>query len=293
MALTTPGLVQGANQMLIGLKPDINLIKQFAYNISDDVREAGASVRIPFVSSTAEDYDADNSNYSHATGGLSDVKVNLTYHPYNSIPVTSMDALELAKTAYVNQLADEGMNALSTYISKMVGGLFTTSNCQGGKVVLAFDDTKSDTYNLKQLTKLRKSCVARPADTVLILDPDNYNTALALLKADASGDGEVIRDGIVGRKFGFKAIICGYDLPSGVTGALVPYTSVAIACRPVEFAQANAYPEYEVVIDPDTGFAFNAFRWTDFATGTAKFTTTCLFGADIIRKSAVKYLAAS
>lgn len=245
MALTSPGLVSSVNEMLIQLKPDINLIKQFAYDISKDPEFKGAKIRIPFVNSgTAENYNADTSNYGHVTGGLSDVFVTLTEQPKVTTDVTSTDALELeGNTSFWNRITEDGVTSISTAISKTVGGLFTTENCQGGKVVLAFDDTKSDTYNRKQITKLRKSCVGRPADTVLILDPDNYNTLLALLPDNVKGDNTAIRDGVVGRFAGFKAIICGYDLPAGVTGAIVPSTSVAIAVRPVIIPQNGGYPE--------------------------------------------------
>ena len=226
--------------MLTQLKPEINQIKQFSYDISNEVEQAGAKVRVPFVDAgTAENYSADARNYGHATGGLSDVFVTLDTQPKVTVPVTQTDALELPNSGYWKRVTESGVMSISKAISKKIGGLFTAENCLGGKVVLA-SVTKAN------LAKLRKQCTGRVADTVLILDPDNYADALALFDSNVYGDSDPIKDGVVSRLYGFKAVMCGYDLPEGVTGAIVPYTSVAIATRPVAIPDAGAYPEADV-----------------------------------------------
>ena len=240
MALTSPGIITSVNEMLTQLKPEINQIKQFSYDISNEVEQAGAKVRVPFVDAgTAENYSADARNYGHATGGLSDVFVTLDTQPKVTVPVTQTDALELPNSGYWKRVTESGVMSISKAISKKIGGLFTAENCLGGKVVLA-SVTKAN------LAKLRKQCTGRVADTVLILDPDNYADALALFDSNVYGDSDPIKDGVVSRLYGFKAVMCGYDLPEGVTGAIVPYTSVAIATRPVAIPDAGAYPEADV-----------------------------------------------
>ena len=99
MALTSPGLIKGANEILIDLAPELNLIKLFSYDCSDAVAQAGAKIRVAMVSGgTAETYNASTANYEHATGGLTDCFVTLSSQPKSTIPLTSAEALEIAET---------------------------------------------------------------------------------------------------------------------------------------------------------------------------------------------------
>ena len=292
MALTSPGLIRAANEMLVALKPEINMIKAFAYDLSDDLAGYGAKVRVPFVTAgTAENYGADNcadtntGNYGHATGGLSDVFVTLDAQPKVTIPVTSNDVLELPNDGYWAKCVEAGRDAIGTAISKKIGGLFTAANCLGGKVTMA-------TVTKKALANLRSQCVGRIRDTVLILAPDYYEEAISLFDSYVYGDQNPVVDGQFNGLYGFRTVLCGYDLPDGIKGALVPYTSVAVAVKPVAIPDAAAYPEAGVTTD-ESGFSITSMRHTDFNTATCFFNTTCLIGADVIRKNDVKYISAS
>lgn len=95
MALTSPGVIKASNEILVGLAPEITMVKQFTYDISNDVADYGAKVRVPFITAgNAENYGDDNcadtntGNYAHATGSLSDVFVTLTAQPKVTIPIT-------------------------------------------------------------------------------------------------------------------------------------------------------------------------------------------------------------
>lgn len=286
MALTSPGLIRAANEMLVALKPEINMIRAFAYDLSNDLAGYGAKVRVPFVTAgSAENYNADSSNYGHATGGLSDVFVTLTDQPKVTIPVTSQDVLELPNDGYWAKCVEAGRDAIGSAISKKIGGLFTTTNCAGGKITMA-------SVTKKALAGLRSQCVGRIRDTVLILSPDYYEDAISLFDSYVYGGQNPVVDGEFRGMYGFRTVLCGYDLPDGIKGALVPYTSVAIAVRPVAIPDVAAYPEAGVTTD-ENGFSLTSMRHTDFNTATCFFNTTCLLGADVIRKSDVKYIAAS
>lgn len=286
MALTSPGIVRAASEMLIALKPEINMIKAFAYDLSPDLAGYGAKVRVPFVTAgQAENYNADTSNYGHATGSLSDVFVTLDSQPKVTIPVTSQDVLELENDSYWGKCVEAGRDAIGTAISKKIGGLFTTENCAGGKVVLA-------SVTKKTLAGLRSQCVSRIKDTVLILSPDYYEEAISLYDSYVYGGQDPVIDGQFKGLYGFRTVLCGYDLPAGIKGALVPYTSVAIAVKPVAIPDVAAYPEAGVTTD-ESGFSITSMRHTDFNTATCYFNTTCLIGADVIRKNDVKFIAAS
>ena len=286
MALTSPGLIKGANQVLVDVAPELNLIKLFAYDCSDAVAEAGAKVRVAIASGgTAESYNASSANYEHETGSLDDVFVTLSTQPKSTIGLTSMDALELAESPYWNTFADATGNSVSANISATIGGLFTTTNCTGGKITMA-SVTKA------ALAGLRANCVGRVANSVLLLAPDYYAETLSLLDSGVFGGVDPIQTGYIPRLYGFKAVAQGNDLPTGVKGVLLPSNAIAVASRTVAIPDPSCYSEYGTVKD-ENGFALTVLRHGSAATGKAFINTTCLFGAAFVKKTWVKYIAAA
>ena len=288
MALTSPGVIKAANEILVGLAPEVNIIKQFQFDISDAVADYGDKIRVAMVDGgTAENYNADSSNYGHVTGALSDFFVTLDSQPKSTIKITSTDKLELPNDSFWMRTAEAGKNSIAKAISSKIGGLFTTTNCAGGKITMA-SVTKA------ALAKCRTQAASkgRVADYVLVLNPDYYADALALFDSNVYGDSDPIQEGYVKRLYGFKSVVCGYDLPEGVKGALVPAEGLAIAVRPVAIPDPSAYPECATVTD-ENGFSILAMRHTDFNTGASLVNVTTLIGADLARKNETFYIAAS
>ena len=286
MALTSPGLIKGANQVLVDVAPELNLIKLFAHDCSDAVAEGGAKVRVAIASGgTAESYNASSANYEHETGSLDDVFVTLSTQPKSTIGLTSMDALELAESPYWNTFADATGNSVSASISATIGGLFTTTNCTGGKITMV-SVTKA------ALAGLRANCVGRVANSVLLLAPDYYAETLSLLDSGVFGGVDPIQTGYIPRLYGFKAVAQGNDLPTGVKGVLLPSNAIAVASRTVAIPDPSCYSEYGTVKD-ENGFALTVLRHGSAATGKAFINTTCLFGATFVKKTWVKYIAAA
>ena len=288
MALTSPGVIKAANEILVGLAPEVNVIKQFQFDISDAVADYGDKIRVAMVDGgTAENYNADSSNYGHVTGALSDFFVTLDSQPKSTIKITSTDKLELPNDSFWTRTAEAGKNSIAKAISAKVGGLFTTTNCAGGKITMA-SVTKA------ALAKCRTQAASkgRVADYVLVLCPDYYADALALFDSNVYGDSDPIQEGYVKRLYGFKSVVCGYDLPEGVKGALVPAEGLAIAVRPVAIPDPSAYTECATVTD-ENGFSILAMRHTDFNTGASLVNVTTLIGADLARKNETFYIAAS
>lgn len=211
--------------------------------------------------------------------------VTLDDQPKSTIGISQMEALELPNNSFWTKFAEAGANSISKAISTKIGGKFTTSACQGGKVVLS-SVTKAN------IAKLRASCAGRVADTVLLLNPTNYAELLSLFDSNVYGGTDPVQNGYIEKLYGFKAVVEANDLPSGVTGALVPANGLAIAVRPVALPDMNAYPEAGVVTD-DNGFSITAMRHTAFATGKAYMNVTCLVGAELTMPSLTKYIAAS
>lgn len=294
MALTSPGVIKTTNEILVALAPELTMVKEFSYDISNTVEDFGAKVRVPMIDGgTAENYGDDNcsdtntGNYEHATGSLSDVFVTLDKQPKSTIPITQTDKLELPNDSFWGRAAEAGRNTIGKAISGKVCGLFTAENCLAGKITMA-----SVTKNA--IAKLRTNAASkgRVSDYVLLLDGEYFADLISLLDSNVFGGIDPIQTGVVPRLYGFKAVMCANDLPSGVKGALVPATGVAIAVRPVAIPDPAAYPECGVVTD-ENGFSLTAMRHTSFATAKAFYNVTALVGADILRKNDTYYIAAS
>lgn len=294
MALTSPGVIKTTNEILVALAPEITMAKQFTYDISNEVADYGAKVRVPFITAgTAENYGDDNcadtntGNYAHATGSLSDVFVTLTKQPKVTIPITQTDKLELPNDSFWTKAGEAGRNVIGASISKEICGNFTTEKCLAGKITMA-----SVTKNA--IAKLRNNAASkgRIADYVLVLDGDYYADLISLLDSNVFGGVDPIQNGVIEKLYGFKSIVCSYDLPEGVKGALCPTDGLAVAVRPVAVPDPAAYPECGVVSD-EQGFALTALRFTDFATARAYYNVTTLIGTDLLRKNDTFYISAS
>lgn len=290
MALTSPGLIKAANDALVGIGPDINIASLFAVDFSDDFADYGTTVKVPIASATAaelklnpgqgetlNDYETDSGNVSYAN-------VVLNHQPKATFKAPKAAAFEAPNAPYWGRVRTALVNAIDANISSVLGGLFTTTACAGGKVVLA-SVTKAT------LAGLIEKCSGRVASTVLGLNPANYATALSVLDTSAYGGAEAIRLGYIPQLYGFKAVVCLRDLPTGVTGALVPDTSVAVAARATvkDFA---GFIEGDNVTD-ENGFTITVTRHFSPAKRDEFLNADVLWGAALVQADKIKYLAAS
>ena len=294
MALTSPGVIKAANDVLVQLKPELTMVKAFSYDVSDVAADYGAKIRVATVTGgTAENYGADNcadtntGNFEHATGGLGDCFVSLSSAPKSTIPITSTDKLELPNDSFWTRCAEAGRDAVGAAISKEICGLFTAANCTAGKITMA-------TVTKNAVAKLRTNAATkgRVGDYVLLLSGDYFAELISLLDSNVFGGTDPIQTGAVDRLYGFRSVLCANDLPDGIKGALVPATGVAVAVRPFAVVDPDAYPECGIVTD-ENGFALTAMRHTSFSTGKAFFNVCALVGAELVDKSNVFYIAAS
>lgn len=300
MALTSPGVVKTTNEILVALAPELTMVKQFSYDISNEVADYGAKIRVPMISGgTAKQYADDNcattgdGNYEYATGSLSDVFVTLNSQPKSTIPITQTDKLELPNDSFWTRAAEAGRNTIGAAISDEVCGLFTAETCLAGKKVISASDISNEKVKAK-VAGLRADAAkkGRVSDYVVLLDPEYFAELINELPANVYGGVDPIKEGVIPQLFGFKAVLQATGLTDGIKGALVPADGVAVAVRPVAIPDPAAYPECGVVTD-ENGFSLTAMRHTSFATAKAFYNVTALVGADIIRKNETYYIAAS
>ena len=293
--LTSPGVVKTVADILIDLKPTVTLIRQFAYDLSPEVADFGAKVRIPLMTAgEVEEYDDDNcstpgnyGNFAHVTGGLSEDYVELGKPIKATISITQKDKLEMPGDPFWARCTESGANAISKKISQKIGALFTAENCQAGKITMAGVSTAA-------IAQLRTKAAekGRVSDYVVVLNGEYYADFLSVLPANVYGSTDPIQDGVVEKIYGFKSIVCAEDLPSGIKGALVPASGVAVAGRGLAIPDPQAYTEYGTITD-ENGFTLSAFRFTDFPTAKCLFNVATMVGAKLIRPADTYYISAS
>ena len=290
MALQSPGLIKAANDAIVAIGPDINVAQLFATDFSADFADYGTTVKVPIASATAAEVKLNPgqgetlNDYETDSGSVNYANVVLNHQPKATFLAPKAAAFEAPNAPYWARMRTACANAVDANISTVLGGLFTTTAVTGGKVVLA--SVTKDT-----LADLITKCKGRVASTVLGLNPANYAKTLALLDTSAYGGGEAIRHGYLPALYGFKAVVCLRDLPNGVTGAMIPDTSVAVAARATvkDFA---GFIEGDVVSD-ENGFPLTVTRHFSPAKRNEFLNVDVLWGASLIQADKIQYLAAS
>ena len=284
MALTSPGVIKAANDILVKIGPDVAQINEFAYDCSDAVEDYGQKVRVAMVSGgTSEDFTA--GDYEHETGSLVDVFVTLNKQPKATIALTGKDVLELANAPIWNKVAEAGKNAIASAMEKAVGDAITTAIGSIKKETTALGD-----LTLKKLAGLRSKCAGKVGDTVLVLSPAKFDEAIGLFDSSVYGGTEAIRAGRIPELMGFKSVI-KMELPeydSGVpsTAALIPANAIAVASRAVAVGDESCYSEYGTQAD-DNGFAVTVMRHGSAATGKGFLNVTALVGATVVDAASI------
>lgn len=290
MALTSPGLIKAANDALVGISGDVNIARLFATDFSDDFAEYGDTVKVMVATASAAELNLDPgdgetlNDYETDSGNVTPVSVVLNHQPKATMAAPRAAAFEAPNAPYWPKCSQAMIDAIDGSISTVLGGLFTTSACTGGKVVCA-TGAKAD------VAKITASCKGRVSRTVLGLDPVYFATLLGDLDAHVYGGDEAIRQGIIRGLYGFKGVIALRDLPSGVKGALIPDTSVAVAARKT-LKDESGFIEAGTVVD-ENGFPITVTRHLSPAKRKEFLNADVLWGAKLIQAAKVQYLAAS
>lgn len=283
-SLTSAGLIKAANEALVKVSKDINIIKLFAYDLSNEAVGNNSTIKVPVIDGgTAVVAFSSNSNdYETLTGTVSYVPVTLNTQVKATFKFDGLDTLDTPNAPYWSKCAEAGATSVSKYISSTFGGLFTAPATGGVEFASV---TKAN------LAKLRNSCAGRIADTVLALAPAEYAEMLALFDTNVYGGYEAVRNGMVPGLYGFKAVVELRDAGEGVKGALIPSNAIAIASRAVAVGDQSIYSEFGNVTD-ENGFTLTTFRHGSAAKGTGFINIACQFGMAKVQPDAIKILVA-
>lgn len=281
MALTSPGIIKAANDLLVKIGPEVAAVKQFAYDCSDAVEDIGQKVRVAMVNGgTSENFSA-SADYEHETGSLSDVFVTLDKQPKSTIAITGKDVLELANAPFWNRVAEAGRNAIANAVEKSIGDAITTALASITK-----ESTALGTLTLAKLAGLRGKCKGKIGDTVLVLSPEKFDEALGLFDSSVYGGTEAVRGGVIPNLYGFKSVV-RMELPkydgesTASTAALIPSNAIAVATRAVAVGEESCYSEIGTQAD-ENGFAITVMRHGSAAKGKGYLNVTALVGATVV-----------
>ena len=280
MALTSPGIIKAANDLLVKIGPEVAAVKQFAYDCSDAVEDFGQKVRVAMVTGGTSENFSQSANYEHETGSLSDVFVTLDKQPKSTIALTGKDVLELANAPFWNKVAEAGRNAIANAVEKSIGDAITTALASITK-----ESTALSTLTLAKLAGLRGKCKGKIGDTVLVLSPEKFDEALGLFDSSVYGGTEAVRGGVIPNLYGFKAVV-RMELPNYAdstpsTAALIPSNAIAVATRAVAVGDESCYSEIGTQAD-ENGFAITVMRHGSAATGKGFLNVTALVGATVV-----------
>ena len=281
MALTSPGIIKAANDLLVKIGPEVAAVKQFAYDCSDAVEDFGQKVRVAMVNGgTSENFGA-SADYEHETGSLTDVFVTLDKQPKSTIAITGKDVLELANAPFWNRVAEAGRNAIANAVEKSIGDAITTA-----LESITKETTALGTLTLAKLAALRSKCKGKIGDTVLVLSPEKFDEALGLFDSSVYGGTEAVRGGVIPNLYGFKSVV-RMELPkydgasTASTAALIPSNAIAVATRAVAVGEESCYSEIGIQAD-ENGFAITVMRHGSAAKGKGYLNVTALVGATVV-----------
>lgn len=280
MALTSPGIIKAANDLLVKIGPEVSAVKQFAYDCSDAVSDYGMKVRVAMVSGgTSEDFTT-AANYEHETGSLTDVFVTLDKQPKSTIALTGKDVLELANAPFWNKVAEAGRNAIANGVQDAIKDAIEASLASITK-----ETTAIGSLTLAKLAGLRGKCAGKIGDTVLVLSPDKFDEALGLFDSSVYGGTEAVRGGVIPNLYGFKSVV-RMELPEYTSGtastaALIPSNAIAVATRAVAVGDESCYSEIGNQAD-ENGFAITVMRHGSAALGKGFLNVTALVGATVV-----------
>lgn len=281
-SLTSPALVFASDKAILSTRKALAKVSAFATDFTADAVQPGSILKIPvYDGGTAEAFDADSANYSHATGTLKFAAVEFSHHVKATFEFTDKDFLEFNTSNVWQKSGDAAGRAISKAIVSAVSGLFVYTARKA--------EISSWSASKAGLAGLRAACAANgldPADCVVMIQPEEFASVLASLDANVYGGSEAIRNGVIEGLYGFKAVIENSDLPKNngeattkAVGVICPADAVAIAGRVVPVGSPAVYQEVGTQTDEVTGLTLGVRRHADPDKGANFLTVECLFGA--------------
>lgn len=275
-SMTSPGVIRTANEALVGITPEINLLREFATDFSSEFVEPGFVVKVPIatVPNGISAFNETTNDYETKDGSLTFEPVTLSTQIKSTFTFKGSDLLECPNAPFWGTCAKAAAMSIKQYISKSIGGAFLST-----ALTSTYDDLPElSAIKLEDFASLRAECAGRIADSVVVLAPEYYNKLLGLLPFNVLGDTAAVRDGIARNLFGFKSFVQCVDMPTGVLGCIVPQDALVFASRAVKVADPSIYSEYGTISEPESGLTLTVLRHGIARTGSAALNIASIWG---------------
>ena len=285
-ATLTEGLHIYSSHIIEALQDALKPIEIFAHDYSDEFKDTGDTVNVPYVyPGTVKPYNDVSYNYET----MPDVKqmkgcqIKLTEHPLAKFAVTPNMVQNFRPEQYIKQ-AEIDLPELIGQMYSTILGVATGSKATAKNLLPSGSSVTIESVNniAKEAYKLK----IQPERAGLFLTPDDFTSLKNDLRYDATGKTSITQADI-GVNFGFKRIQC---LPPTATKSFVGTDDyVMTASRPYLGAilgSGGSILEEKLFTDPITRFTLVTTLVRIGATKVIIGNTDCLFGAEMGNKEA-------
>lgn len=289
-SLNKKGLVAVSDKVILAAEPALELIRLFTTDFSVDAAKKYDTINVKVLSATASDFAKGTNNYVKEDNSADYADIRLTAHKKSTFGFDDLDDMEDELASIWDKLGPKAGRALGKAIVQSVTGLLTYAKADAQKTV----DTLNTLAAFTKIRSLTESANLDPEDCTLILEPATYDMLISLLPSGVVGECGVVNAGLVGSRFGFKAIINGPTI-SKVSGAgdatkgvgfVVPTDAIGIAGRYVKpVKEGGNLLEAGYTVDEKSGLVIGTRVVTAPDDGECYWTSECLFGAALMKQS--------
>ena len=299
MALTNLQLTIAAKKVIQGFKRGFPALSIISTKFEEGVSEPGDKIKVPFVDlqTEAQDFVA-GTGYTFKEFDSTGVDVALDKNKGVPLTITDKQMSEMAENALEGYFEQMGM-ILGLAVFKDVNSLVTKAGVGDDGTTVALD-----TFDASEVNKLRRICTDASWPLMprgLVLDSSLTEPLFnddALKTASALGSDEVIREGAIGKLYGFDVYEAA-QLPANsenLVGYAIHPSAIALAskaCAPADPNAAALVEDLQYIPDPQTGLTFVYRRWYDSDLKRVKTVLEVYYGRALVNKNAIKRLVTS
>lgn len=274
-----------AERAVQGLQVNMARLQDFAHSYQEVEGQKGDAVAVPVITlSAAAEFNADSNNYCGGENEVDGKLVTLSSHYVKSVSITDRE-LAASDMNWIGDVAEAEIKVLGKAAEKQVFGLISqgTLSAEVGSL--------SSIQEIAALAQEAYENDIEPGYAVLVLNPELFYKACALLPANTYGATDAIQAGRIPGVFGFKSVICTNDLPSGVVGAIVQQDAIGIASRYLA-PMDGAYPFTDKAILPNT-FVVGFRGFQNLCSGKRYLAGEILWGANALVPGKIIKLSAA
>ena len=285
-SLTSPGLIAAGDKAIIAARKQLEFVKLFATDFTDDAIQPSTTLKIPVFAGAAATFAPGSSHgYNDTEGTIKWAAIDFSTHKKCTFGLQDKDKLLVDTDPFWTKCgvaAGQGV------------GLALVSEITSKLVYSAATQITSWSATLANMAALRASCAANdldPARCVVILTPDAYAAILVALPANVIGDGSAFVTGIAPGLFGFKAVCEGTTISTASTasatkgvGFVVPEDALAVGARVIK-PQDGVCEEWGTTTDEITGLTLGHRVTVNQNSGERFYTVEALIGAALTLQS--------